>query len=95
MQTCPDCKGRRTLLSICGGVFWCFTCHGHGEVTDDYEARYQEARRIRNDRLARGETVRSEAKRLGMSAVEYSKVEHPAGNDLPYPDHAAAAEATP
>lgn len=62
------------------GCVWetidCITCYGAGEVTEEFMQRREEGARIRNERLARGESMKEAANRLGMTLIEYNKYEH-------------------
>lgn len=102
MKTCPSCKGKRTTVAHLNFGYrdprngfrltWCSTCKGHGEVTDDYEARRAEGRAKREARIAARESVRAYAKRVGIKPSEVYGIESPPGNDLPYPDREPEAE---
>ena len=80
---CPMCNGKGESQGFaCGptggriGAFPCLTCKGTGEITEEHVARIVEGQRLFEDRQARNVSQREEAKRLGMSVVLYSKVEH-------------------
>ena len=80
---CPTCKGDRQLFGIaCGGKAGCrpietkcFTCSGSGEITEQQAGWIRAGKALREDRRKRGLTLRDEAKRRGISAVELSQME--------------------
>lgn len=81
---CPSCEGSRVLgalLNIGGRcvphTMPCRTCRGTGEIDEARAAELNAAEERRRERMARGLSLREEAERLGMSAVELSKLEHP------------------
>lgn len=87
MTTCPDCKGEKKLPALVNRgekgcsreQITCITCHGSGEVADDYARRRgvaeQTGRLLKAGRLARNETLLQAALRLNMSVSEYSRLE--------------------
>ena len=79
---CPVCEGRKAGEAIlCGHghcqikTVVCEFCRGTGEVEEQRVMAYQEGRRRRNDRVARGVSLRQEAARLGISAMELGRIE--------------------
>lgn len=79
---CPDCDGHGESFGIsCGprgcstGPHKCTPCAGVGWIDEDEFKRILEGERIRRDRIARRVTLREEAGRLGMTAIEYSYLE--------------------
>jgi DNA-directed RNA polymerase subunit N (RpoN/RPB10) len=88
MIRCPSCNGAGTVDAFWDGVdtggkriggygpVTCFTCNGTGEVDKGYSRRLEEGRRRRQDRLDRGMSLREEARRLGITAQELSRIEH-------------------
>jgi DnaJ-class molecular chaperone len=86
MTTCPHCEGPKKVGAFVDGVRngkrWgafeqipCFTCNGTGEVTPEHMARICEGKRRREDRKARGLSLRQESVRLGISMQELSEIE--------------------
>ena len=77
---CPTCKGAKVTIGYaCPGFrrveLPCSTCDGQGAVTpamQDYQARGE---KMRADRVGRMVSLREEAQRLGISAVELSHLE--------------------
>lgn len=83
---CPDCQGTkitRAHLQTSRGCKWrefpCFTCDGTGSISEKHAASIIEGKRLRENRLSRGMTLRMEAERLGISPTELSRREqgHP------------------
>lgn len=81
---CPSCGGDgQTFAHInhrdpkLHGFRWvaCFTCDGAGYFTASQAASYEAGRKLRDDRITRGESLISEARRLGISPSELSKRE--------------------
>lgn len=86
MQTCPECKGegkyysRRFVTRTTGcdyeeGEQTCFTCDGSGSITDAHATRIEQGRMLRENRKARGLSLRQEAQRLGMKPSELNDLE--------------------
>lgn len=79
-HTCPSCNGAKGHGGIsCPGfkTFWmeCDLCQGTGAITAKKLKRYEAGKEKQKDRRARGLTLREEAKRLGISPTELSKIE--------------------
>ena len=81
---CPTCQGKQKLSAIlCGsagcqaGSIPCSTCNGTGQITDEHLKRITKGNFMRLDRINRGLTLREEATRLGVTAIELSHREHP------------------
>lgn len=82
-MTCPACHGSRvTRVVACSTTGCrehdevCRTCEGTGEMPADLAAQLQEGERRRQDRIARGLSLREEARRLEISATDLSDMEH-------------------
>jgi hypothetical protein len=82
MEVCPSCGGAKGGEAVvCGGgrsqvrTVECSFCRGTGRVSADRVALWQGGRRRRDDRVARGVTLREEAKRLGITAAKLSALE--------------------
>jgi hypothetical protein len=58
------------------GSMPCFMCNGTGEVDEGFEARLALGENRRQDRIARGLSLRQEAARLGITAEELCDREH-------------------
>jgi len=74
VATCPDCAGEKVIRAVaCPGfrpiVLTCEACKGTGSVDDAFLARRADGERLRMERIARGLSLREEAKRLGISPV--------------------------
>ena len=81
---CPDCGGSGELRGIgCRGsgggasivVMKCFTCGGVGAITSEQKAAIDFGEMMREDRIKRRETYRTEAARLGVDYAEWSRIE--------------------
>lgn len=84
---CPCCNGRKTFDAFIDyadpdgsrqGEFrrmTCQTCGGTGTVTEDVAHAIARGRKYREARMARGESLRECAQRLGISAADLSRVE--------------------
>jgi hypothetical protein len=72
--SCPECRGagrKHVHIYRAGWQFVpCWECQGAGSFTPDDLARIAETERLRADRLARGLSLRDEAKRLGVATQE-------------------------
>ena len=83
MIICPSCEGRKGSIALVmiaskGCVErWmpCSFCKGAGEVLEERSSWRNVGEAMRMDRLARDMSQREEAKRLGISVVEYSQME--------------------
>lgn len=84
MTQCKNCKGKGTyrafVRSEYGGCAWrdvgCYVCGGSGEITEEQVVVIAEGERRRLDRIARGVSMRDEARSLGMDVVALSDLEH-------------------
>lgn len=83
MRTCEDCGGRGEINYFCvlrddgsGGpdTLRCYRCGGTGKDSHPLEWR-KAGQMMRASRIARGLSLREEAKRLGVSVVELSEME--------------------
>lgn len=80
---CPRCHGSPESVAFVkfasGGCrlvkVGCELCGSTGTVAPEVEARYREGRRRRDERMVRGVSLREEAKRLGITAAELSRLE--------------------
>ena len=84
LVTCPHCSGDKLVTvhvnrGSASKNSWdridCPLCDGTGAITSEVQARVDKARAIREARIAAGRSLRDEAKRLGISVVECSKLE--------------------
>jgi hypothetical protein len=57
----------------------CSLCKGTGQIDDDTRAGVEFGKRFRDMRIARGESIRECAKRLGLSTAELSGLEQGRG----------------
>ena len=84
MATCPACTGRKgsvALVMLAGKGCeerWmaCFLCKGEGVVTPEKLSWVQRGHAMTEARQARDMSLFEEAKRLGISRVELSQMEH-------------------
>jgi len=83
MLTCPKCKGAGENFAVmCGpsggrtGNVRCSTCKGAGVISEKHAAFIEQGEKMKQDRQSRDLSHREEAKRLGLSAAEYSRLEH-------------------
>lgn len=83
--TCPACSGAKTVQALVNygrqrGCVWeqitCITCNGDGDLDAEEVRRIEERDRIRDERVARGESMKDAATRLGMTLREYNDYEH-------------------
>ncbi len=80
---CPDCDGTGRTWAM---VDWrgggelrevpCFLCRGRGTFTASEMAQIEHGRKLRDDRKARGLTLRQEANRRGITMEELTDLEH-------------------
>lgn len=82
MITCELCEGRGWYDAFLnrGGrceldSVQCHRCKGSGSVSAEVAERLAQGRRLREDRISRGLTVRQEAARLGITAVALGEIE--------------------
>ena len=84
MVLCPYCKGEKkqfvhlnTINPKTHGFQWvpCMCCKEKGEITDEHYTQIKHGKLLRKSRIDRGLTLRQEAERLGISAIELSKRE--------------------
>lgn len=78
---CPRCHGEKVMHGFgCPGfrpmTFPCPDCGGAGEIPDERAGWIEAGQRMQKARVDRGVSLREEAKRLGVSAVLLSDVEH-------------------
>ena len=81
---CPICEGRkRALAHINRGSAphsWekmdCRACAGTGMISAETATAIANGRSMRERRIARDESLREAAKRLGVSPAELSRIEH-------------------
>lgn len=81
--TCPSCDGSGTIFALVDGPNYrgpktinCYRCAGVGRITRAQMDAIESGKRIRENRLARNVSMAEEARRLGISASEYSAIEH-------------------
>lgn len=93
---CPDCKGEKRVFAHVNrgdggssGFEWinCLRCKGAGEVPDEQAVWMLEGVKLRTERMARGLSLREEAKRLGISPVELSAIERGMRAPTVNPEH--------
>lgn len=81
---CPECEGGGPFIALvkprrgpCRTEFVeCQACKGTGEIDEEQARRIEEGRRLMKERIARGESLREAAVRLGVSVVKLSQLEH-------------------
>lgn len=80
---CPQCKGERgfdALVNRGGDCTMervpCSTCGGEGDMDPGYPARLAAGQVLRDDRLARRESLGEAARRMGVTIMELSDREH-------------------
>lgn len=91
MTTCPRCEGRKGGPAFLGGptgshfdpFFPCDMCKGKGEVLDHVAKWFAVGRVHYRERLARGESLRECARRLGFGLAELSSMEHGRADPAP------------
>lgn len=83
MITCPSCKGKGSGWGfMCGpsgdrvGEIPCSRCKRTGEITEEHAQRIEVGNLMHHERIARGVTLREEAKRLGANFGEWSRIEY-------------------
>jgi hypothetical protein len=85
MVQCPDCQGRKGRTAYaCPGFrpihMPCEACSATGELTAEQAEKMTTARaageQMRQERIARRETLRDAAARLGVDVARYSRIEH-------------------
>lgn len=82
---CPHCDGNgghnafinRGLDISTHSLEWvrCRTCDGEGKVSGDRAALIARGRALRDERVARQETILEASRRLGMGPAELSAIE--------------------
>ena len=81
---CPSCEGEKRIMALVKYAdkpceytqINCSTCLGTGEITEEHWKRIERGKVMREDRLRRSLSQSEEAKRLGMTHIAYSKLEH-------------------
>ena len=79
-ETCPACNGYKRVIVFIDYASGhgsaktqdCSLCAGFGTVHPSLAAKVREGEQLRQDRLARGMTLRAEAARLGTTARDLS-----------------------
>jgi DnaJ-class molecular chaperone len=84
-SACPKCGGFRRIgpVHINRGSLphlWlssvpCRFCHGSGTVSEERRVAHERGERLRAERVARNESLREAAQRLGVSASKLSALE--------------------
>lgn len=82
---CPGCKGEKKVFGFINGgldisahssgYMKCFRCHGAGQVPAAMLGWIEAGKAVKNERVRRGETLYSEARRLGISSAALSSIE--------------------
>lgn len=84
MAICRSCKGSGEVFAHVNTaspathgfqMTKCFACDGSGELSLEQVEAMERGRALRADRVGRGMSLRAEAARLGISAVELSRRE--------------------
>jgi len=80
MIPCPECKGEGVLRGFgCPGFrpieIKCLLCQGRKTVSEKVLSWREIGEEMRQDRIARGKTLRVESKERGLSAAELSEME--------------------
>lgn len=80
--TCSHCNGERWVCTFfnngpdyrthTSGYVECSTCSATGEVEPWHAARIQAGERMRQQRIAAGESLNAAAKRLGITPAQLS-----------------------
>lgn len=85
---CPICQGAKKITGFAttmdangyrrcnAGFYNCFRCRGAGEITEEHAERIKQGEALRQDRLARGNSLFDEARERSMSPAELSELEH-------------------
>lgn len=91
---CPDCDGTRRVIAshvrygdgsgATNVSLRCSRCIGKGVVPDEMAEWIRVGQEMRKSRLAIYRTLRQEALRRGMTAMQLSQMEH--GKILPIPE---------
>jgi hypothetical protein len=86
-EKCPACNGEGHVVGHAQtnfGHYWgpmaCAFCRGWGAIPTDLLRRQEEGARLKREARERGMTLSKEAKRLGVSAVELSRVWFPSSD---------------
>lgn len=86
--TCPACRGKDAVESVRFvtksngehrheiGAWPCDLCKGAKVVTAAQAAAFAKGRQMRDERVARGESLFEAAKRMGISSAQLSAIEH-------------------
>lgn len=79
---CPRCTGDGGYCALVHresgcteGYLTCSVCHGAGKISDEVQGWIDEGSKHRNERVARDESLRECAARLGVSAAIISAME--------------------
>jgi len=88
---CPDCKGSKQLSGFgCPGLkpitIPCITCRGTGEVPEEMTLAWMPlGKKMKENRRARGMSLREEAKRRRMQPSVLSEMERGVCSPIPDP----------
>lgn len=84
-ETCETCGGEGSTGPVhinrgdapheWRGSMPCHDCDGTGQWTAERHARWQAGQKMRAERLARGESLREAAKRMGITPAKLSVTE--------------------
>ena len=82
--TCPSCDGEKGGMALvnfgaqgCQQMWMgCSQCKGEGVIPEEMLSWMARGEKMREDRFSRDLSLREEAKRLGISVVEYSQMEY-------------------
>lgn len=81
--TCPDCRGTGTnhVLVNMGGfcehrTMTCSNCRGKGAIPDNLLSWAAQGEAMKQDRLERRLSLKTEAERLGIHQTELYQMEH-------------------
>lgn len=85
MHPCPRCDGSGFITAFVNRgpdigkhsveTLPCSTCSGVGSIDDETARRIADGKSMRDQRVARLETLRDAARRLGMTSSELSAIE--------------------